>query len=321
MKKSTLAFLSLLFVNVSLYAQELFPHNEPASSVPKNVLGIKLFGESYDEYGMQRNMVALRLMYGVTAKFSLMVTGTVSNHHSEYLPTGLVTHTHSSNGNTNYQTGTFSRGLVYPYQFNGIYLYGKYRFLTHDGQNKHFRMAAYGEYSYIDVAHDETEPNLLDDTKGFGAGIIATYLHKHFATSLTTGFIIPGAYSETTPDFYGGELHTTIEYGNALQYNLSFGYLLFPFKYKNYSQTNINVYAEFMGKCYQTATVIQNDVNIKPQTDLLLAGNYIEVHPGLQAIINSNLRVDFSVGFPLINKSYARFYPMYTVGIQRYFFL
>lgn len=321
MKKSFCAFLFLFFVCAEIYAQELFPHNEPASSVPKNVLGVRMFGESYDEFGMQRNMAALRLMYGVTSKFSLMVTGTTSNHHSNYLPTGLVTHTHSASGNTNYQTGTFQRGLKYPYRFNGVYVYGKYRFLTHDGQNKHFRMAAYGEYSYITAAHDETEPNLLDDTKGFGGGLIATYLRKHFATSLTTGFIIPGDYTETTPDFYGGQLHSRIKYGKALQYNLSFGYLVYPFKYKSYSETNINVYVEFMGKSYETATVIQNDVNIKPKTELLLAGNYVEVHPGLQAILNSNLRIDISVGFPLINKSYARFYPVYMVGIQRYFFL
>lgn len=32
-------------------AQELFPHNEPASSIPKNVIGIRTFGDSYNENG------------------------------------------------------------------------------------------------------------------------------------------------------------------------------------------------------------------------------------------------------------------------------
>ncbi len=313
-------FFILLFLETGLHAQELFPHNEPASSVPKNVLGVRLFCETYDESGTQRYMGALRLMYGLTSKFSLMMTSTISNHHSEYLPSGLVTHTHTGN-QTNYQTGTFQRGLIYPYRFNGIFLYGKYRFLTIDGQNKHFRMAAYGEYSYINSAHDETEPNLLDDTKGYGGGIITTYLKKHFAVSLTTGVILPGKYSETVPDFYGGEQYTVIQYGNALKYNLSFGYLLYPFVYKKYSQTNVNVYLEFIGKSYGTATIHQNGIEVPPQTDLLLKGNYIEAHPGLQFVIVSNLRIEFSVGFPIVNKSYAHFYPVYMFGIQRYFFL
>jgi len=320
MKYFGLLLLTVLTFKTGLFGQELFPHNEPASSVPKNVLGLRLFCETYNENGTQRNLGALRMMYGLTSKLSLMATATISNHHSEYLPSGLVTHTHTGN-QTNYQTGTFQRGLIYPYRFNGIYLYGKYRFLTSDGQNKHFRMAAYGEYSNITSAHDETEPNLLDDTKGYGVGIVATYLKKHFAVSLTTGFIIPGEYSETVPDFYGGEQYTVVQYGNALKYNLSFGYLLYPFVYKKYSQTNVNVYLEFIGKSYTTATIHQNGIEVPVQTDLLMKGNYIEAHPGLQFVINSNLRAEFSVGFPIVNKSYAHFYPLYMISIQRYFFL
>ncbi|MBK9523633.1 MAG: hypothetical protein IPQ03_14960 [Bacteroidetes bacterium] len=302
-------------------AQELFPHNEPASSIPKNVIGIRTFGDSYNENGTQRNLAALRLMYGLTPRVSMMATGTFSNHHSKYLPSSLITHTHTSTGNTNYQTGSFPRGLKYPYRFNGVYFYGKYRFLTEDGKNTHYRMAAYAEYSFISAAHDETEPNLLDDTKGCGFGLIATYLKKHFAVSITSGLILPGKYSEITPDFYGGELHTILQYGRALKYNLSFGYLIYPSEYSSYSETNINVYLEFMGKSYQTAKVIQNDIDIKPQTELLLGSHYVEFHPGIQAIINSNMRIDFSVGVPIINKSFTRFYPVYMIGIQRYFFL
>ena len=116
-------------------------------------------------------------------------------------------------------------------------------------------------------------------------------------------------------------MHTILQYGRALKYNLSFGYLIYPSEYSSYSETNINVYLEFMGKSYQTAKVIQNDIDIKPQTELLLGSHYVEFHPGIQAIINSNMRIDFSVGVPIINKSFTRFYPVYMIGIQRYFFL
>lgn len=92
--------------------------------------------------------------------------------------------------------------------------------------------------------------------------------------------------------------------------------------YKNYKQTNLNLYIEFMGKAYQQANVFQYGgvVSVPIQTPLRKANNYVEIHPGLQAIFNSNLRIDFSMGVPLINKSYARFYPIYTLGIQRYFY-
>ncbi len=309
---------SLLF-SANSFAQELFPHNEPASTVPKNVLGLRFFGDTYDEEGTNRNMFAFRAMYGVTAKFTAMITGTVTNHHGENLPPDLITHTHKGN-ETFYYTQTFQRGKPYDYRFNGINLYGKYRFLTNDGTNKHFRMAAYAEWSNVTSAHDEAEPNLRDDTKGFGGGIITTYLKKHFAVSLTTGFIFPGDYTETTIEDNGNELHTQVTYGKALIYNLSIGYLLYPFKYKNYNETNINVYVEFMGKSYGEAKVVQNGTEIPNNTELLKSGNYVEIHPAVQFIIKSNLRIEASVGFPLINESYAKFYPIYMIGLQRYFY-
>lgn len=317
-----LASLFLLlssFLSTKITAQELFPHNEIASSVPKNVLGVRLFGESYDEFGTQRNMAAMRFMYGVTSRLSVSATPTLSNHHSGNLPLGLVTHTHNNN-DTIYQTGTFARGIHYDYRFNGVHFLAKYRVITKDGDHEHFRVAVYGEGSLNNSAHDESEPNLMDDTKGYGGGVLVTYLKNHFAVSFNSGFVIPGTYTETTPDFYGGEQTTSLTYGKALNYNLSLGYLIYPFHYKKYSDTNINVYLEFMGKSYDQARVVQNNTEIEPKTDLLLSGNYVEMHPGIQFIIDSNLRIDFTVGFPVINKSFARFYPIYMLGVQRYFY-
>lgn len=312
--------LLFVLINTQLKAQELFPMNEPASTVPKNVLGIRLAASTYEELDVNRNLGTLKLMYGVTPNLTLSASGSVSNHHAEYLPANLITHTHEGN-QTIYQTNEFQRGLNYDYQFNGVYFNAKYRFLNKDAEKEHFRIAAYGEGSYIKSAHDEAEPTLMDDTKGLGAGIIATYLKKHFASSLTAGLIIPGDYKETTPDFSGGDLHTKITYGRAVVYNLSFGYLLYPVKYKDYSQVNVNAYVEFMGKSYEAADITQNDFNVSPQTDLLKAGSYVDIYPSLQVIFNSNLRVDLSAGFPLIGKSYVRFYPVFQIGIQRYFFL
>jgi hypothetical protein len=317
--KTLLAFI--LFFSISVNAQELFPLNEAASTVPKGVIGVRIFGESFKEINTQRNMGAIRLMYGLTPKLSIYLSTATSNHHGNHLPSNLITHTHIGN-QTYYFAQSTTKGVVYPYRFNGFYFFAKYRFLTIDGEKKHLRIAAYGEYSNVKQAHDEAEPNLLDDTKGYGGGLIITMLKNRFAASLTTGVIIPGSYEETVPVGNGSILYNTtkINYGRAVKYNLSFGYLLYPKNYENYSQNNWNIYLEFIGKSYEAATVFQNGQQLDVESLGLKAGNYMEVHPGIQKIINSNLRIDASVGFNMINKSYTRFYPMYMLGIQRYFF-
>lgn len=310
-----------LFCVSSAHAQELYLHNEPASSIPKGVLGIRAFLESFHEVKVQRAMGALRLMYGLTPKFSLMVTATASNHHGKTLPKDLITHTHIGN-QTIYYAQPVRKGVSYPYRFNGFYVYAKYRFLTLDKQNEHFRMALYGEWSNVNQAHDEAEPNLLDDTKGYGGGFITTYLKNHFAVSLTTGFIVSDNYEETVPVTAGSSLltHIELQYGRAIKYNLSLGYLLYPRRYKDYNQTNWNIYLEFIGRLYEGAKVFQDGQELETRSFALKKGNYIEIHPGIQKIIDSDLRIDFSVGFNLINKSYIHFYPLYMIGVQRYFF-
>lgn len=322
LKRSSKFFcvVSALVFSLSTNAQELFPHNEPASNVPKGVIGIRALYKTYPEVNLMRGMYALRLMYGLLPKLTIMGTISVTNHHGKDLPPNLVTHSHIGN-QTIYSTNSFQRGVQYPYLFSGIYLYAKYRFLTYDRKNQHFRMALYADWSNVGVAHDESEPNLMDDTKGYGAGLIATYLKKHFAASFTGGFVIPKYYDGYSPDIGGVKVPTRIEYGRAAIYNLSFGYLVHPKQYFDYNQTNINLYVEFIGKAFEAAKVTQfGYVNVPIQTPLLDKGNYVEIHPSVQAIFNSNLRIDLSVGFPLINRSYARFYPVYYLSLQRYLF-
>lgn len=317
-----LIILLLCLTGNTLSAQELFPNSEPASTVPKGVLGIRQVNETYKEVNIYRNLFALRGMYGITPKLTLMVTGSVSNHHDVNFPPNLVFHTHNGS-QTIYGTGQFQRGIVYPYKFTGVYMLAKYRVFTSDGENSHFRIALYADWSNVKAAHDESEPNLLDDTKGYGGGFILTALKNRLAVSLTSGGIIPGSYRGFSPDSLGGPLiPTEIKYGKAIKYSLSFGYLFLPFRYKNYKQTNLNLYMELIGKSYQGATVYQYGglVQVPVQTPLLQSGHYLEVHPAVQFIFNSNLRIDISSGFPLLGKSYTRFYPVYMIALQRYFY-
>src|SRR6185437_14511566 len=129
-----IATILFLFISSYLNAQELFPLNEPASNVPKGTLGVRVFGESYKEVSLYRNMFALRLMYGISSRLSVYATASVSNHHSPILPPDLATHTHTGN-QTIYFTTSIKRGVPYPYLYNGDDVYVKYRFLSSDGQN------------------------------------------------------------------------------------------------------------------------------------------------------------------------------------------
>jgi hypothetical protein len=319
-KVNTVLFLFVLVPFWKSQAQELFILNEPASSVPKGVIGIRAFTQNYKEYSTNRSLDALRIMYGLTPRLSIMATGSISNHHDHKLPRDLINHSHNGN-QTTYFTQPIKRGVHYPYLFNGLYLFSKYRFLSHDEQNKHLRLSAYAEWSNVHVAHDEAEPNLMDDTGGYGVGLISTYLKNRFAVSLTSGFIKPNSYSEIQPDKTGGpDLPTKIYYGKAIKYNLSFGYRLYPKKYQGYEQVNWNLYVEFMGKSYDAATVIQNGTNIQTKASALKKGSYVEIYPGIQRIVNSNTRIELCYGFDLLGYSYVHFTPVWTFAVQRYFY-
>ena len=307
----------VLFLSSAARAQELFPNTEPASNVPKGALGIRLADESYNEVDRVRSLFMLKLMYGVTPRLTIYATPSVSNHHGKELPPGFPQH------------NTPQIGVTLPYLFNGVDFYAKYRFYSHDRQNSHFRAALYGEYSLLKTAHDEAEPTLLDDNSGVGGGIIATYLKKHFAASLTTGIIVPFRYKGDVPDEIPGLPGTpaTVTFGKGYNYSLSLGYLLSPRTYTSYNQVNWNVYLEFIGKTYDAVQMqVGNIYYNAPQYSIstrgnkaLQAGQYLEMYPGLQCIIRSEIRIDFSVGFPVIARSWVHYYPVYNLGVQRYF--
>ncbi len=263
-------------------------------------------------------MSAFRLMYGVTSNLSVYLTAIASNHHGKDFPVEFPFH------------NTPERGAVYPYKFNGAHLYFKYRLFTNDGQNKHFRIAVYGEGAYVKTTHHESEPNLeMGDNSGIGGGGIATWLKNKFAVSLTLGYIRPFDAEGYAPDPIHAlpSVPVEVRYGDALNYALSTGYLLYPRHYKNYRQTNINLYLEFRGKYFNHAQVtlfhkLNNEYILNPvrYPVALQKGCFVDVSPGVQFIIRSDLRIDLSTTFQMLGFSYGRLYPVYTIGIQRYFF-
>lgn len=314
------ALTLLLLLPYLACSQELYPLTEPASSVPKGVIGLRSINVSYTDPGAHfRIMNGLRILYGISSKLTVLATATASNHHSKDLPPSFPDH------------NTPQTNIALPYRFNGINLYAKYRFFTKDAEKRHFRMAAYAEYGFMKVPHDEAEPNLMEDTRGFGAGWIGTFLYDRFAVSATGGFILPGNYKGEVPDFLPGlpGVPAEVQYGKAINYSLSMGYRLWPRQYTGgYHQPNFNVYLEFMGKRHNASRVFLESIG-QPGTAYELSGAgavvlgknyYLDVHPGIQLILNSNLRLDAAIGLPMIRKSYAHYYPMYMAGIQYYFF-
>jgi len=325
-KRLVMCMCMLLCCACGGYTQELFPSAEPASNVPKGALGVRIFSAGYKEANIFRSLSGIRLMYGATSRFSVYATVTFANYHSKSLPFDFISH-HSS-GPQNDTAGTLQQGVVYPYVFNSAHAYAKYRFYTSDGVHTHMRLAAYAEGSYVAVPSHTAEPDLLVHTSGWGAGLIATYLRHHFAASLTLGYLMPMSYKGNTYDKYGGVYPTTIRYGNAANYSLSFGYLLYPQNYKSYKQVNWNLYCEFSGRLYEGASVTERFgpfagavvYNVPINTPALKAGGYADVIPGIQCIINSTYRIEASVAMPLVSSTYGHLYPFYTLGMQRYFY-
>lgn len=306
-----------LFILISriVFSQELFIMTEPASTVPKRALVPKMYTQGYKEQNKLRAMSAVGFYYGITKNAMVRVSATASNHHGKYLPVDMVGHKHVGN-QTITTSQTASLGKFYPFIFSGFNLYGQYRFFNKDGDKKHLRMAAYLEYSTAKSAHDEAEPDLMDDNAGWGIGIITTYLKGRKAISLTAGQIFPETYQEVQNGMY-----RELNYGNAQKFSLSFGYFLSPKEYISYKQPNTNIYIEILGKNIHQLTLIQDNVVISLNSPTHESSFYLEAYPGFQKIFNSATRIDLSVGFPLINSSFVHFAPLYQFSFRHYFFL
>jgi hypothetical protein len=246
-----------------LKAQELYIMTEPASNMPSKSLGIRLTNKlmpmPYDNSYSYR--LEPEIMFGINKH--LMI--------------------HANMYASNMFTGKF--------KFEGGSLYAKYRFLSFDDIHSHFRMAAFGKISassnpsYIPHAtqhqlndgtiHQETTPvysseiDLDGNNSGAAAGIVATQLLHKLAISAAGSFTSKwkNVSAEKISGFNSG----------TVNYSISAGYLLFPKTYKNYEQTNVNLYLEVLGS-----------------SGFSNKDHYIDVAPGIQFILNSISRIDLA---------------------------
>lgn len=238
MKRILLLILLNSFAG-SISAQELFVNTEPASNMATGAIGFRLSTEIKPLGGRTALRTSPEMMIGFSRH--LMV------HASLY-------------GSNYYQPG---------FQPEGLSFYGKYRFLALDQAQQHFRIAAYARVSLIRNPITFREINLQGDNSGFMGGLVFTQLIHKLALSATTDlshavgnidYSFPSAYSQ-----------------NQFGYTFSAGYLLLPRSYTDYKQTNINLYAELLGKSSLTG-----------------GGNYLDLAPAVQFIFNSTTRLDLS---------------------------
>ena len=242
MKQVFVIFFTILSFQVK--AQELFVVTEPASNVPAESIGFK-FGQSLmkEQYkaGYNYHMMP-EITWGISKELMVRVSGFISNRNSK--STQLKT--------------------------EGGSLYAKYRFLSTDDLHSHFRMSVFGRYSFNNADIHQEEIETMGHNSGFEAGIVATQLIKKVAIS--TSLSVERA-TDNNPDYPFPDSQSN----TAFNYTVSFGKLMYPQKYSDYKQTNINLMIEFVGQ-----TLNEN------------RKSFLDVVPSVQFIINSQARIDLA---------------------------
>lgn len=259
--KSILLAIILAGVICPAFSQELYVNTEPASNMATHSIGIRLENQGYFN-PVYKDRTSLEVMYG--ASKSLMVHGTL--YVSDYYH--MQQH------------------------FEGGSVYAKYRFLSIDSVQKHFRGAVFAKLADINNPLVNQEIALEGDNSGFQTGLVFTQLLHKLALSGSASYLHAfdnsGGYSLPI-----GNAH------DAVGYTLSAGYLLLPKKYENYNQVNLNIYAELLGKANPG-----------------YGQSYLDIAPAVQLIFNSVFRVDFSYRTQLYNSMVRTSQNIYLVRLE-----
>jgi hypothetical protein len=236
-----LQFLIVAFIlSVSGNAQELFSLTEPASNMAARSIGFRLDNSVMDEINSSRINYHLipEIRVGVSKK--LMIGGSAF----------------FSNRNDRFRT-------------EGGSVYAKYRFLSNDALQRHFRMAAFARISYNNSDIHQEEINMYGHNSGYEAGVVATQLLRKVALSTAVSVMKATDNGNNNKYPYGSKD------SKAVNYTFSIGKLMLPKEYKDYRQTNINLMVEFL-----------NQVNVGS------GKYYMDIAPSVQMIFNSRSRVD-----------------------------
>ncbi len=254
MQKIFIAFFFTAVICLKTAAQELYVYTEPASNMPAHSISAKFTGSFIARNQNEEHRVMQRytpeVMLGVTKKLMVHVGGSFSDMHTRN------------------------------FRWESAYAYAKYRFISVDDVHKHFRMAAFGDFSYSRSPFHYDELSLQGDQSGGQVGIIATQLWHKLAVSGTASVL--HVFETVEAHHYATDLVK-----NAANYSLSAGYLLFPFNYTSYKQVNLNLYLEMLG-----------------QSSLDRKLSYVDMAPALQLIFNSVSKINLGYRFQVNGNMY-----------------
>jgi len=246
-------------------SQELYVFSEPASNMPAKSIGLRITSEGFFRPEFTNRFIP-ELMVGLNKNLMVHAQGFMSDMDGKY-------------------------------QIEGASLYAKYRFLSLDEAQSHFRAAAFGRLSTSNRPTYTEDINLEGDNSGIQGGLVFTQLLHKLALSGTLSY----SKSFENP---GKQLADMPEPDHLLGYSLSSGYLLFPFVYKDYNQPNFNLYLEMIGKT--------NPVNGR---------SYLDLAPAVQLIINSRTRIDLGYRFEVTGNLTGRYNKnMYLARVEFNFF-
>lgn len=233
-------FIILSFISISCRAQELYSATEPASNRAAGSIGFRVDNLIMNEINSSKINYHLipEIMIGVSKKLTIHGNVFFSNRNK-----------------------TFSG--------EGGSLYAKYRFLSNDAVQRHFRMAAFGRISRNKSDIHQEEININGHNSGFEAGVVATQLLRKVALSSSVSF---GKASDNGNNY---KFPYDSKNSRAINYTFSIGKLMLPKEYTDYKQTNINLMLELLS-----------------QVNAGSGRYYMDIAPSVQMILNSQSRVD-----------------------------
>jgi len=242
-----LILLLVVFSCKAATAQELFVFTEPASNMAAKSFGFRLNNylmKETDTKGTNYHLIP-EIMWGVSKRVMVHAEAFLSNRNKSFVAEG---------------------GL----------LYAKYRFYSIDEVHSHFRMAAFGRYSFNNSDVHQQAIDLNGHNSGYEGGLVTTKLKGKVAVSASASYL--NAMDNGKEKFVYGDKNR-----QAVNYTLSVGKLMLPKEYTGYRQTNVNLMLEMLG-----------------QTNLGSGNSFLDIAPSVQFIFLSRMRIDAAYRIPLV---------------------
>ena len=227
------------FLSFQIHAQELFVMTEPASNMPTASIGVRDMSLfAFKKTGGYNYHNMPELMWGVNKDWMVHASAFLSDKQGDLM-------------------------------LEGGSLYAKYRFFSVDDLHSHFRLAAYGRISTSNAEIHQEDIETMGMNSGYEIGAVATQLINK--TALSASISYERAFNNQ------GNIFPDEWSNSAMNYTFSVGQLMYPKKYTNFKQTNINAMLELLGQ-----RLNQN------------GKSYLDVVPSIQFIVNSQARIDLA---------------------------